>query len=107
MSDNWGADRKFAPNEDRGRGGFGGGFREREGGFREGGFRDRSRCGEAAPCRSLVGRVPAARLPRGGAAAGRASAAGTTQTSGVEGGGGGVPGGGTSLQQQHASPWLD
>ncbi len=43
MSDNWGADRKFAPNEDRGRGGFGGGFREREGGFREGGFRDRSR----------------------------------------------------------------
>lgn len=42
-SDNWGADRKFAPSEDRGRGGFGGGFREREGGFREGGFRDRSR----------------------------------------------------------------
>ncbi|KAL4457949.1 hypothetical protein ABPG75_012814 [Micractinium tetrahymenae] len=45
MSDNWGADRKFAPNDDRGRGGFGGGFREREGGFREGGFRDRSREG--------------------------------------------------------------
>jgi hypothetical protein len=40
MSDNWGADRKFAASEDRGRGGFGGGFRERDGGFR-----DRSRCG--------------------------------------------------------------
>lgn len=43
MSDNWGADRKFAASEDRGRGGFGGGFRERDGGFR-----DRSRCGPFA-----------------------------------------------------------
>ena len=41
MSDNWGADRKFAPGgDDRGRGGFGGGGGYRE---REGGFRDRSR----------------------------------------------------------------
>lgn len=40
MSDNWGSDRKFAPTDDRGRGGFGGGFRDRD---REGGFRDRSR----------------------------------------------------------------
>ncbi|EFN58747.1 hypothetical protein CHLNCDRAFT_140448 [Chlorella variabilis] len=52
MSDNWGADRKpmAAGGDDRGRGGFGGGFRDRDsGGFRDrdgvggGGFRDRSR----------------------------------------------------------------
>jgi hypothetical protein len=58
-SDNWGADRKFTPAgpDDRGRGGFGGGFRDRdrEGGFREreGGFRDRSRCGGAG-CRQCA-----------------------------------------------------
>lgn len=53
MSDNWGSDRKFVPGgpDDRGRGGFGGGFRDRDGdrerGF-GGGFRDRSRWGQSA-----------------------------------------------------------